>query len=535
MNRNRWLIFIGLPAVIALVVLAVAMARKQERTFFTAKVEKGDVISVVQATGTINSTHLVQVGSQVSGNIDKLYADYNYQVHKGDVIARIEPSLFQAAVDQAKADRDNALANQKSLETQVMVERADIATQKANLEKAKAMEVQTQLALNRSKDLTKQGIIPQQQLEVDQATFDSNHALTEAAQAQYEQAQAKLQSQIAQVEQAKAQVAQKKAALDAAQVNLDHTVIYVPIDGTVVARSVDVGQTVAASMSAPTLFTIAENLDRMQVDVATDESDVGNLKKGGPVSFKVDAFPKDTFNGTIREVRLNATTVQNVVTYDTVVDFDNPGRKLLPGMTAYITIPIGEVKDTIKLPNGAVRFRPDIPDDERNAAYQKAGIPIPGGGKGKGMASSGEGGGQGAPAGGGGGGQGGPAAGGPGAGGPGGGGAGGQRGGGGGRGGQAGGAADLAAGMAMKPQRGAIERHIVWKLVGDKQMEPVEVRTSITDYTFTACIEILHGTLNPGDNVITGMAIPNRAATGQFNQPGGRGGFGQPGGRGPGR
>jgi HlyD family secretion protein len=526
MKRNRWLLWGGLLAVLALVALAIGMTRKQERTFFTAKVEKGDVISVVQATGTINSTHLVLVGSQVSGNIDKLYADYNYKVKKGDVIARIEPSLFQAAVDQAKADMDNSIANQKSLEVQVMVEKADVATQKANMEKARAMEVQAKLALGRSKDLTAQGINPQQQLEIDQATYDSNVALFEASQAQYEQAQAKMQSQLAQVEQAKAQVAQKKAALDAAQVNLDHTVIYVPIDGTVVARSVDVGQTVAASMSAPTLFTIAEDLTHMQVDVATDESDVGNLKKNGLVSFKVDAFPKDVFNGAIREVRMNATTVQNVVTYDTVADFPNPDLKLMPGMTAYVTIPIGEAKDVLKLPNGAVRFRPDIPDDERNALLQAAGISSPSSGKSKGMAS-----GAAAPA----------AA--PADAAPAKGQAGGREamGGGGGKGGGKGAAGAAAlpdiSGMAMKPQRGAIETHIIWKLVGDKQMEPVQVRTSITDYTYTACLEVLKGSLKEGDNIITGMAIPNRASTGAFGQPG-RGGMGgnpMGGGRGPGR
>jgi HlyD family secretion protein len=525
MNRNRWLLWVGLPALLALVALAIGMTRKQERTFFTAKVEKGDVISVVQATGTINSTHLVQVGSQVSGNIDKLYADFNYQVKKGDVIARIEPSLFQASVDQAKADMNNSIANQKSLEVQVIVEKADVATQKANLEKAKAMEVQARLALGRSKDLTKSGINPQQQLEIDQATYDSNMALFDAAQAQYDQSLAKLDSQIAQVEEAKAQVAQKKAALDAAQVNLDHTVIYVPIDGTVVARSVDVGQTVAASMAAPTLFTIAENLHRMQVDVATDESDVGNLKRGGMVNFKVDAFPKDTFVGQIREVRLNSTMVQNVVTYDTVVDFENPDLKLLPGMTAYVTIPIGEAKDVIKLPNGAVRFRPDIPDDERNALLQQAGISLPGAGKSKGMASGGPSAatGDGAPAKGEAGGreaQGGDkAGGGPGT--P-----------GGGKG--PGGAVMDLSGMSMKPQRGAIETHIIWKLVGEKQMEPVQIKTSITDYTYTACIEVLKGSLKEGDNIITGMAIPNRGAAGVFNQPG-RGGVGGQPGRGPGR
>src|SRR6266581_5410071 len=184
----------------------------------------------------------------------------------------------------------------------------------------------------------------QQQLDMAKANYDSANAAVGGAQAN--------------VTQAEAQVSQKEAALEVAQTNLNYTVIRSPIDGTVVARNVDVGQTVAASLQAPTIFTIAQDLKKMWVYAKTDESDVGNIKVGKPVTFKVDAFPKETFHGTVSQVRMNATTVQNVVTYDTIVEFANPELKLFPGMTAYVTIPVATVENVTKLPNAALRFKP---------------------------------------------------------------------------------------------------------------------------------------------------------------------------------
>ncbi len=560
-TRNRWLLWLGLAVVGVGGSVAYSQTRKQDTTFFNAKVETGDVVSIVQATGTINAVTSVVVGSQVSGNIDKLYADFNSQVKKGQVIARIEPSLFQARTDQAKADLDNSTASEKSAEVQVEVQRADIAAQRANIEKARAAALQAEQDWKRATDLGKQGIVAQSQVDAAQATLDSAKAGVSSAQAQLDQSQAKLKSMVAQVDQAKAGMNQKKAALDASKVDLEHTVIYAPINGTVVARSVDVGQTVAASMQAPTLFTIAEDLSKMLVYAKTDESDVGNVKVGASATFKVDAFPKDDFRGSVKEIRMNPTTVQNVVTYDTVIEFANPDLKLLPGMTAYVTIPVSRATNKEKVPNGAIRFRPDIPDDERKALLEKVGInPNAGGGGGqnRGIAASGDkssdksgdkagddknaeaksSDGKGPDAKGGEGKSGGPpmnadARGGE----------GGRRGGGPGGGGRRGGGDSGGASAAsVRPRRSDNEVHVIWKLTGDKQMEPVQVRTGITDYTFTAVLEVLKGTLKDGDSVITGMSIPTRASTGQFGpggQPGrggpGGGGFGGPGGGGRGR
>src|SRR5580765_4207051 len=178
----------------------------------------------------------------------------------------------------------------------------------------------------------------------------------------------------ANITQAVAQVSQKEAAVTVAQTNLNYTVIRSPIDGTVVARNVDVGQTVAASLQAPTIFTIAQDLSKMWVYTKTDESDVGNIKVGKPVTFKVDAFPKDTFHGVVSQVRMNATTVQSVVTYDTIIEFANPELKLFPGMTAYVTIPVATVQNAMKLPNTALRYKPPMSPEEILAVYKQYGI-----------------------------------------------------------------------------------------------------------------------------------------------------------------
>ncbi len=518
---RRPVLWIGIPALLILVVVAVGMGRRKDATYFTARVEKGDVLSVVQATGTINAVTSVQVGSQVSGMIQKLNVDFNSRVKKGQVIAQIEPSVFKARYDQAVADRQNAEASRKSLEVQVDVQKADVASSKANVDKARAAAVQARLDYSRAEDLFKQGIVAEQQRDSAQATFDSAQAGLNAAQAQLEQSQARLKASLANVEQARAQVAQRKAAESAARVDLEHATIYAPIDGTVVARNVDVGQTVAASLQAPTLFTIAEDLSKMLVYVKTDESDVGNVKVGARSSFKVDAFPRDTFFGRVKQIRMNPTTVQNVVTYDTIIEFDNPEEKLLPGMTAYVTIPVAAARDVLKIPNGALRFRPEISDEERKALLQRAGIEMPGAGRGsRGMApetrgrGSGDGGQETAgsspapgprpPA---------PARG-----------EGGRESLGGGQG------AGRAGGMAGG---GPTETQIVWKLSPDKQLQPVLVKTSITDYTFTAVTEVLKGQLNESEQVVTGMAIPTRASQGQFGGQRPPGAMGGPGGMRP--
>jgi HlyD family secretion protein len=303
--RSKWVILAGLVVAIGLFA-AFGLNRSTQAQHFTAKVERGAINDVVEATGTINAVITVQVGSQVSGTIAKLNVDFNSRVHKGDIVALIDPALFQGALLQASADLENAKAN--------------FAAAQAALAKAKAMAVQTRADYDRAVQLTRDGVMPQQQLDL--------------AKANYEAAKATVDGAAASVAQAQAQVNQKQAAVTVAQTNLNYTVIRSPIDGTVVARNVDVGQTVAASLQAPTIFTIAQDLRKMWVYAKTDESDVGNIKVGAPVSFKVDAFPKDTFHGKVSQVRMNATMVQSVVTYDTIIEFANPELKLFPGMTA---------------------------------------------------------------------------------------------------------------------------------------------------------------------------------------------------------
>src|SRR5262245_43525732 len=315
--------------------------------YYTAKVETGEVKQVVEATGTINAVITVQVGSQVSGTIAKLLVDFNSHVKKGQVIAQIDPPLFQGALSQAKADLENAKAN--------------LAVAIANTAKAKAADAQTKADYERNLGLSKQGVISQQSLDVAKANAESASAQVSAA--------------LAQESQARAQVQQKQAAVEVAQTNLDYTTIHAPIDGTVVARNVDVGQTVAASLQAPTLFTIAQDLTKMQVYAKTDESDVGHIRSGQQVSFKVDAYPRETFTGTVSQVRMNSTVVQNVVTYDTIIDFNNPDLRLFPGMTAYVSIPVATAAKAVKIPNGALRYKPDLSADEVRALYQKYGLP----------------------------------------------------------------------------------------------------------------------------------------------------------------
>jgi HlyD family secretion protein len=330
-NKRNWLAAGAALAAVA-VLAAVMLGRRDPPQYFTAKVEVGDIHDVVDVTGTVNPVTTVQVGSQVSGSIAKLNADFNSRVHKGEVIAEIDPALFRGALLQATADLDSA---------------------KANVVKAQSAVAQTKADYERNVTLAKQGIVSSQALDLAKANYDQAVASTGVAQAE---------------------VNLKVAAVDVARTNLDYTVIRSPIDGTVVARNVDVGQTVAASLQAPTLFTIAQDLRKMQVYAVTDESDVGNVHVGRSVTFKVDAFPKDIFHGEVSQVRMNPTTVQNVVTYNAIVDFDNPDLKLFPGMTAYLTIPVADAIKVLRVPNADLRFKPQMDAAELQALYDRYGI-----------------------------------------------------------------------------------------------------------------------------------------------------------------
>ncbi len=434
--KSKWLILAGL-VVVAGLFAAFGLNHNTQAQHFTAKVERGEIHDVVEATGTINAVITVQVGSQVSGTISKLYVDFNSRVHKGDIVALIDPALFKGALLQATADLENAKAN--------------LAAARANLEKAKAALVQTKADYDRTVGLTKGGIDSQQQMDMAKANYDSANATVAAA--------------AANVTQAQAQVSQKEAAVTVAQTNLNYTVIRSPIDGTVVARNVDVGQTVAASLQAPTIFTIAQDLTKMLVYAKTDESDVGNIKLGKPVTFKVDAFPKDTFHGVVSQVRMNATTVQNVVTYDTIIEFANPELKLFPGMTAYVTIPVATAQNVLKLPNTALRYKPPLSQEEILALYKQYGIEA---GEKKRVNED-------------------PAA-------P-------ER-------------SAPAGGGQNQPRTPRSDAAVVWKLHADNTLEPVKVSLGITDHSYTEITALLKGEVKEGDELIIRSVTPKTATPG---------------------
>src|SRR5579863_8005549 len=430
--KTKWIIVAAAIAGLV-VVLIFELNRKAPAEHVTAKVERGDIDDVVEATGVINPIVTVLVGSQVSGSIAKLNADFNSVVHKGDIVALIDPALFEGALLGAKSDLADAQANLEAAH--------------ANQVKLKAALVQTKADYARAEGLMKGGVQSQQQLDQAKANYDSSKAAVDAA--------------AANVAQAEAQVGQKEAAVKIAQTNLDYTVIRSPIDGTVVARNVDLGQTVAASFSAPTIFTIAKDLKVMWVYTKTDESDVGNIKVGKPVTFKVDAFPKESFRGVVKQIRMNPTTVQSVVTYDTIIEFANPDLKLFPGMTAYVTIPVATVQNVLKLPNTAFRYKPPMTPEEILAVYRQYGIED-GGRRSATGAGSGV----------------------------------------------------VEASEAAKPERQApargpkSETAVVWKLGANNTLVPVEVSLGITDHAFTEILAVSKGELKQNDALVIRSIVP---------------------------
>jgi HlyD family secretion protein len=311
-----------LPIVIILAIVgaggAVFYANRPEKepTVSTLQVSRGDIVDGVGATGTLQAVTTVTVGTQVSGIVQELYADFNDIVKKGQVVARLDPSILQTQVETAKANLNNAMAN--------------LERQKVTLDDARQK-------LARARELAARQL---------------------ATKVDLENAELNVKTAEAQLKSTESSIVQAKASVNKAEVDLDHTVITAPIDGIVIKRSVDRGQTVAASMSAPELFIIAADLTQMQVNASIDESDVGRMRPGQAVSFRVDAYPNETFHGAVKQVRLNPVTVQNVVTYSTVIDVPNPEYKLKPGMTAQVTIEIARRQGVLRVPNAALRFRP---------------------------------------------------------------------------------------------------------------------------------------------------------------------------------
>jgi HlyD family secretion protein len=412
MNKRIW-IAAGAAVVLILAFIVIGARGGPKAEYFTAKVQRGDIHDVVDLTATINPVKTVQVGSQVSGTIAKLYVDFNSRVHPGETVALIDQALFKGALDQAQAAVEAA---------------------QANVTAAEAHQTQAKDDYDRNGPLAQKDYVTQSALVLSK----SNYEMAKAA-----------------VDQAKAQVTQAVAAERVAQTNLDYTIIRSPVEGVVVARNVDVGQTVAASLQAPTIFTIAQDLSKMQLYAKTDESDVGRVRVHQDVSFKVDAFPKETFKGVVNEIRMNATTVQNVVTYDAIIDLDNPDNKLLPGMTAYVSVPVASVTNVIEIPNSALRFHPALPPDQIRALYTKYGVhdtdntpPV-----GDAPVRS----------------------------------------------------SDSAS--VRRPRASDAEQGVIWKLHADNSLEPVRVALGITDHAHTETLAVLGGTLTVGDDVITGAPV----------------------------
>jgi HlyD family secretion protein len=311
---KRALLIVALLLVVAALAAGAWQWNAQRATndrYRTAAVTRADVTQSVSANGTLNPVVLVNVGTQVSGTVKKLYVDFNDHVKAGQVLLELDPALLKAQVNQDQANLANA---------------------KATLELALANEARNQ-ALWAQDSVAKQ-------------------VLDTAVQAR---------------KSAEAQVAQAQATLAKDQTNLDYSVIRSPVSGVVVNRNVDLGQTVAASFQTPTLFQIAQDLSKMQIDSSFAEADIGSIKVGQPVQFTVDAFPDRTFKATVRQVRLNATTQQNVVTYDVVVGVDNPDQILMPGMTAYVNVQVASVKEALVVPNAALRFRPSAASETARA------------------------------------------------------------------------------------------------------------------------------------------------------------------------
>ena len=289
---------------------------KNEPKYVTEKVTRGDIKSTVSATGTVNAVTTVQVGTQVSGTIKQLFVDYNSPVTKGQLLAQIDPSVFEAQVGQAQANLMSA---------------------KAAMEKAQVALRDTKLTYERNKTLFAKNFIAKSDLD----TAETNYLSAQA-----------------QIKVARAQIQQTSAALDSASINLRYSRILSPVNGIVISRNVDVGQTVAASFQTPTLFTIAQDLTKMQIDTSVDEADIGKMNVGQNATFTVDAYPELTFHGKVSVVRNAPITVSNVVTYDTVITVDNTDLKLKPGMTANVLIETATAAGVLRVPNAALRFKP---------------------------------------------------------------------------------------------------------------------------------------------------------------------------------
>ncbi|MGZ5495853.1 MAG: efflux RND transporter periplasmic adaptor subunit [Candidatus Aminicenantales bacterium] len=294
----------------------------------TEVIGRGDIEALVVTSGTLNPIETVDVGAQVSGKIEKLYADFNTPVKKGDIVAELD---------------------QEPLKMKIQQNEASYQTRQAGLDQAKVTQQTSEKAYERAKALFAKGLLSNEEMEASEATYLNAKSSLVSAQAS---------------------LAQAKTTLDLSKVDLSYSVIKAPVDGIVITRKVNIGQTLQSSYTAPVLFQVATDLTKMKVECSVDESDIGKVKEGQKVRFSVEAYPNETFNGVVQQVRFSPETVQNVVTYTTIVNVDNPEKKLLPGMTATVSIIVGEAKNVLRVSNGALRFTPDLSPEEL-AAKQK--------------------------------------------------------------------------------------------------------------------------------------------------------------------
>jgi HlyD family secretion protein len=368
-NRYAMRIPIG-KAVLTLALLAAAaaswwwfQARNGDAApkYRLAKVERGPLAAAVAASGTLNAVTTVQVGSQVSGQVKEILADFNTAVKKDQIIARIDPATFELRVAQARADLDAA-------KSAVMVARSGLAAQQAEMGRIKVNLADAQRDFERKRTLVEKNFISPAELDKARTVFDATREQLNAVQAQ-------LKVNEAQIDSALAAVKQRESLLKQAEVDLERTIIRAPVDGTVILRNIDAGQTVAASLQAPVLFTIAQDLRDMQVEAAIDEADVGRLQVGQSATFTVDAFPRRSFSGEIRQIRKSPVNVQNVISYTVVISASNPDLALLPGMTANVRIVVDRRDGVLKVANAALRFRPSTAPAEAKEAAPAAASP----------------------------------------------------------------------------------------------------------------------------------------------------------------
>jgi HlyD family secretion protein len=325
-------------------------------------------MAVVHATGTIHPLTTVPVASSVAGTVKYIFADVHTRVRAGQVLAQLDPARYEAEVIQARGNLAQAEASLKALQANLAALQDSVQSNQANLTRLQAAADDSRTNAARVANLFQQGIVAQDQHDLSQANLLQAEAQVRGAEAQLRQIQARLEQTRAKLELGRAQIDETRSALQQAETDLRSTTILAPIDGTVVARQIAVGAPGAVSTS---LFTLAPNLRNMQLGARTDESDTNQIKIGTDVTFHVEAFPRGTFHGRVSAKRRGASTVPNAVTYDTIIDFENPDERLLPGETAYVAIPIDHAADVLRIPNAALRFTPELPRRELHALYKR--------------------------------------------------------------------------------------------------------------------------------------------------------------------